>query len=794
MVAPLAFALLFVVACLAAGRIILVLLGAPRPTWLAGAVGFAALTVAAALLVRLPGRAATAAIVLVLALAAGLLVIRRSLVPERGSVPGPPVAWAHRAGLAVIAIVGLAAWLPFLLGGHGGVLGEGIYTNDHAAQLYWTDWLQNGFGPEPSAVSFGYPVGPQSLAAVVAEATGASLVDAFNGLLIAIPVLTALAALAALQGLRPLPRIAAASLAGLPFLGASFLAQSAFKETAMAMLVLAFAVTLALASPRRGQAPDRRELGVRAAAGAAGLLALAGVFAYSVPALVWFGLTLAIWLAAAIVIGEISPDWGAMRAAVSRRRVPIAIGAVVLLGIVAVSAGRVAEFTERIGDVSASTGRLSSPVFPGEALSIWPEGDFRVVRGEVSGALAATALGLLAVAAGAFALWRRRAWALLAALGAGVVVYAGARAFASIYVEAKALAVLAPLAVLVALGGLFSATGRLRIPMAVLGAIAAVGIAASTLLALREAPVGFDDRGAELEQLAAEADGEAVAFLGVDRFGAYWLRGTLIESPGGYVPPEVRARPEKVWQQGDPMDLDTLPAKRLDDFRYAVTTTAAYQSAPPPNMEEVRRTDSYILWERQGNTPRLSVLDEDGAPGATLECPGGIPDPEEAGPSAAIFPEPVVGDAQDWSRGSPFEAPGSASQSLRLKPGAWQLSIQYHSQVDLTVEAGDLEAEAPASLVGMYLTHQGQGSFWPVGEVTVPKGGDPLDVTVTAAEPNALERLTGAPRRVWLGDVAATRFDPTAGKPPVAVATAVACHRYVDHFGAGVALANLSPK
>ena len=793
MLAPLVFALLFTAACLAAGRVVLVLLGASRPSWLTGAVGFAALTVAAALLVRLPGRAVTAAAVLVVALVAGLVAIRRSLVPERGP-PGLPVAAAHGAGLAVIAIVGVAAWLPFLLGDHNGVLGEGIYTNDHAAQLFWTDWLQNGFGPEPSAVSFGYPVGPQSLAAVVAEATGASLVDVFNGLLIAIPVLTALAALAALKPLRPMPRIVAASLTGLPFLGASFLAQSAFKETAMALLVLAFAVTLALATPRRGETAPARELGTRAAAGAAGLLALAGVFAYSVPALVWFALTLVIWLAAVLVTGEVSPDWDGMRAAVRRRRVPIAVAAVVLLAIAALSAGRVAEFTERIGDVSASTGRLSSPVFPGEALSIWPEGDFRVVRGEVGGALLATALGLAALAAGAFALLRRRAYAVLAALGACVAVYVGARAFASIYVEAKALAVMAPVAVLVALGGLFSAPGRLRVPMAVLGAVAAAGIAASTFLALREAPVGFDDRGAELEQLAAEADGEAVAFLGVDRFGAYWLRGTLVESPGGYVPPEVRARPEKVWQQGDPMDLDTLPAKRLDDFRYAVTTTAAYQSAPPPNMEEVARTDSYILWRRDDNTPRLSVLDEDGAPGAILACPAGIPDPEEAGPSAAILPEPVVGAARDWSVRSPFEAPGAATQTLRLKPGTWQLSIQYHSQVALTVEAGDLSAGVPASLVGMYLTHQGQGSFWPVGEVTVPEDAKELDVEVTAAEPNSLERLVGAPRRVWLGDVAATRFDPTAGKPPVAVATAAACHRYVDHFGAGVALANLSPR
>ena len=60
---------------------------------------------------------------------------------------------------AVIAV----ACLPFLFNERTGVLGEGIYTNDQAAQLYWADWLADGFGPQPNAVSVGYPVGPQAL-------------------------------------------------------------------------------------------------------------------------------------------------------------------------------------------------------------------------------------------------------------------------------------------------------------------------------------------------------------------------------------------------------------------------------------------------------------------------------------------------------------------------------------------------------------------------------------------------------------------------------------------------------
>ena len=329
MIAAVLLAVLFTALCLAAGRVILALLGSP-PSWLAGAIGFAALTIAAGLLVRLPGRAVTAAVVIGVALIAGLVATRGMKPPAPSQRPaGKP----HLTALATALIVIVAGAIPFALGGHGGVLGEGIYTNDHAAQLYWTDWLQNGFGPEPSAVAFGYPVGPQSLVAAVSEATGTSLIDGFNGLLLAIPALTALAALAALWRLPPLPRLVGASLTGLPFLAASFLAQSAFKETAMALLVLAFAVTLALGTPAREHEPL---LGRRAAIGSAVLIAVAGVFAYRVPGLIWFALTLSIGLAVLYVAGDRRVGWGALREALWARRKALAVVAGILIVVAAV--------------------------------------------------------------------------------------------------------------------------------------------------------------------------------------------------------------------------------------------------------------------------------------------------------------------------------------------------------------------------------------------------------------------------------------------------------------------------
>src|SRR5436190_7441715 len=473
-----ASAIAILLASLVLGTALLRLLGRTTPTWLPGAVGFAALTVASPLLIRLPGRAATLSVLLAITLIAALVYLWEGApVPQRGmrlvrrlrrrrrEGVARTYAGAHeaaRSDIAIAAIVAViavaAASLPFAFNERTGPLGEGIYTNDQAAQLYWTDWLQHGVGPEPNAVRFGYPTGPQSVAAAAAEAANTSLINAFNGLLLAIPALTALAALAALEDVPPGRRVAAASLTGLPYLGASFLAQSAFKETAMALLVLAFAVALGelrRSPPSSAWEPHPR----RAIVVTLILLAAASVFVYSLPGLVWFAVAVPIWLALELATGGLRVDVGAMRdAARLHRRAIISVG-IVAVAAVAFSAAQLSGFVGKVGQVQASVGRLSSPVVPGEALGIWPEGDFRVVRGDVSGAYPAVALGLLAAAIGAFAAIRRRDWGLVAVGAAAVIVYLASRLFASIYVDAKALAVMSPLVVVAGLGALL-APGR----------------------------------------------------------------------------------------------------------------------------------------------------------------------------------------------------------------------------------------------------------------------------------------------------------------------------------------------
>ena len=438
--------LLICAASLAVGRAILVALGRPRPAWLSGVTGFAALVVAAPLLIRLPGRATTAAILIGLAVIAAVAVALRDL-RRTGEAPGWQVA------VGAVAIVLAAATLPFLISDRVGVLGEGVYTNDHAAQLYWADWLQHGFGPEPSAVRFGYPIGPQAVAVIAAQVTGASLVSAFNGLLLAIPVLTALTALAGLERMPAGRRIAIAALAGLPYLAASFLAQSAFKETAMALFVLGFA--LALAS-RGGTEADPGPPPWRSIVGIGLLLAAASVFTFSAPGLAWFVIAMPLWLVLEALAGRSPVDWAAVRDGLLAHKVTLAVAVLILIAIAAVAFTPSREFASKIADVQASAGRLSSPVFPGEALGIWPAGDFRIVRGEVSGSLIAVAIGALAIAYGTWTLIRTRQSALLAMLITGGIVYLGTRAFAEIHVQAKALAVIAPLVLLLSLRALLN--------------------------------------------------------------------------------------------------------------------------------------------------------------------------------------------------------------------------------------------------------------------------------------------------------------------------------------------------
>ena len=787
MVAVFIAAILICAASLLAGRALFLLCGRESWTWLEGAVGLALLVVFCHIAISLPGGAIIAVLLTALLLIGAAAVVARHWTPPR--------EWLVPVAIAVVVL--LLSAVPFALNDRVGVLGEGIYSNDHAVHLYWADWLQNEVGEKPKGIGWGYPVGPHALVATVAEGTGMSAETVFNGFLLAIPTLTALTALALLGGLPPLRRAVAAVLVGMPFLATSFFAQSSFKETALALFVLGFALSLAALSregsdpvgsdPKGSEGPHPD----RALVAGIAVLAVAAVLTFSVPGLAWLVAGGAVWFVAELVAGRLPFSFAALWAGLRRAWPLLAVAAVVVVVLAVVEAGTISRFAERIRDVQESQGRLAERLPPWEVLGIWPRGDFRVATGAIDGVWFAILFSLLCSAVAAVWWLRRRQLAVPAMVFAALAIFLVARATSGIHVEAKALIVASPLVMLFIVRGLLD--GEARGPSAWrigLGGLFAGLALLSTLLALRTTPVGTPAHVEELASLQDEVAGKEVAFLSLDRFAPYRLSGAeRVQSPGGYVPNALRGRVNKEWGQSEAIDFDSLDTQVLDRFGYAVTTGAAYASSPPENWRPVARTESFVLWKRDGKAPAREVLDEDPQPGAVAGDGSVLCDDLAAGAkrgTVGFWPDdPVLADNYPWRPTGALEAGESAKLQLLLPAGRWAVSLQYSSEVPLRLEADDLATDLPAALDGFYANAPGKGPFWPAG--VIESEGGTTDFEVTADEAPALSRLVGAERRAWLGDLALVKVEDDAKDPPGPVPAATAplsagCGRYVDYY------------
>ena len=768
---------LVVAASLVVGRALLLLAGRPEPWTLAGPVGLAALLTLAGIAIHLPGRATTTAILLTAATAAALAaaLATAATAPSRAETD-----LTHRIGgrnrfrgvggpvlAALIAL--LAASIPFAASGRFGILGVGLVNDDMASHLAIADWLWTHVGQEPALIGQGYPLGPHALAAALASGAGVSLIAAFAGITLAAPALMALAAYGALAGLRPAARVVAAAAVALPYLGAAYLAQGAFKEPIMALLALGFALLLPGARSPRAAAP-------------LGLIAAGTIYVYSFPGLAWLAGTAALW--------------GALGVARSRRRPaarPVAAVALAAIAVAAVlalpDAGRIADFTGfrafSSATISGGLGNLRHQLSPLEALGIWPASDFRLSAADASAPQAAFYLGaLLAACALVLGLpgWlRRRGPAVPAALAAAAAIYLGARLLGTVYTSAKALAIASPLVVIVALGGLGASPARLW--RAALAAALVAGIGLSDLLILRQAPVAPSDHREQLAALRTLVQGRRVLFLGRDNFVAWELRGARpFTAVRNYYDPDY-VRPDRrladVFQK---FDFDSVRPRTLARFPYVITTSAAYASGPPPSFEPVRRTADFVLWRRTAPVGERRTLAEGASPGATLDCGRRAGGRLAAAPgTATVFARPPIAGAA-WSPGPTVESGSPASQELRVPAGRWAVSLQYDATQPLSVSAPGLRATLPANL-----DYRGSVPYYPAGILRARRPG-PLTVRVAVESPPLAGRLLGASSEAHLGAIA---LSPAGSGPALpgaaerAIPLRAACGRYVDWYARG---------
>ncbi len=348
-------------ASLLIGQAVLAACGWRRWSWLAPAVGLAALTALSWATVRLgfDGQGP---------LLAALLASAVSLAFLWGRVGG--LRTAVRVGVPIALAALLVASIPFAVEGRFGILGTG-FNVDMSQHLFAADWLSGQSRPEPGLVDQGYPLGPHSLAVAGAELSGVTnVVTPFSGVTIVVPILAALTALTVLKELPALRRGTAALLVAFPYLVASYLAQGSFKELYMALFLLGFA--LGLRELSRGEPRDGGSNRIAAAVPLA-VLGLGALYAYSGPGIAWLLGALGLWALLEL--------WRRRRAGadtaglVRRAAAPAAVALAVFVVGAAPEAGRVVDFGGSVSAVADPTDLEPAPdVGPGRSASVDADG------------------------------------------------------------------------------------------------------------------------------------------------------------------------------------------------------------------------------------------------------------------------------------------------------------------------------------------------------------------------------------------------------------------------------------
>jgi hypothetical protein len=777
-------AALICAASLLVGRAAFVVTGRGRWTWLEPAVGLAAIMTVAGIGARLPGAGTAATVLLVVLLVLAALTLRRPY-GIRGAVA---------EGAAVAVVIALVLAIPFAVSGRWGLLGVG-FNNDLGLHLAWSEWLRSGFGPKPEA---GYPLGPHGLSVAVAALPKIDLGRAFIGQIIAITILTGLTALAALRDLGPVRRVLAAALVAIPYLAASYYAQAAFKETAEALFVLAFTLSL----------PGLRTLpvGRRAQLLAVGplLVLTAGIFfSYSFAGLAWPVAIAVLWaLTIPEVRREASPRalWGRLR-----RRATLVWGAVFVVAVLLLAFVGPFGFAGGFNKVAGSN--TYGPVSPVEAFGVWPAANYRLnAAGGAPDALVAALIGGIALVAAAVWWVRRRELAVPVAVGACALLYLGSLPFSGDYSRAKALMIAAPLVMLLIARALLSppnagatdgsqarARRRARAPRVAWAVLAVIFFASavySSFLVLREAPVAPPGHGAELAALRARLHGQSVLYAGQDRFAAYELLGAdthvpLVEFPD----PQVEANPEKPFDTGDaysPIDFDSFDYYTLNHHNYVVTGSAAWNSQAPKSFKLVGRTPSYLLWKQRAKSPKARQTFLEGTEAA---APVHCASPEvriftEQKGVASIFPTPVFARKGLWDSGETLQSGDETSQTVNLPAGRWRLSLQYFAPMDLTLSAPGFSQTLKAALDGQRpntISLANDGQYWPAGVYDQKRSG-PVRFTLRAADASTLQKLTGWDGTAYLGNLVAVPEGPHKMLPLSAT-----CGRWIDWYFGNIA-------
>lgn len=755
----------------ATGSMVWRMAGFARWTPLTGPIGLAAVEVLCLVGVHLPGRRVTAALLVLAATLGGFVVMarrcrRRDLVTT----------------LSAVGLAGVAACLPFIAWGRVGILGL-TDDADLSGHLLLADSIGTGHPPVGLDAGWyaGYPTGPHSLVATLHAGLGVPIDAGFNSLLIATLAMSACVALSLLRDAPPAVAVPGAVLAGIPYLAAFYTVQSSFKETLFGVVIVSWTVLLRPVGKAIVGGRPRAILVL-------GVLTAAAYATYNFPAAAWLAVVAIAAACAWFIHGRRVP-----RIRLSKQT---AVALLVFAGVVTAIAIPMATETKAIvGGVklvvggNTKGGNITAQLAAYQMFGLWPSPDAR------SFGLTLTLTRVLGVAGAAAALWAAWWWwfrrprpELPAAAFATALIYAAMRPQATAYFTAKALVLASFCAGLMTITAVVLAlcdswtTGLRRRGRSLLWiglGVAFLAVAGwSSGLVLRGGRVEPPGHRRELNSLRPLLERGPTLYMGQNDYISWLLKGVQVSFPYSYLTPSqlpFATRPEKLWLIWDLFDFDNVPADQLDQFRFVLASRSPYASSPPPNWHLVRRTPSYAVWERRGPTAARSILGENGAPGARLECSASSPRTGVAAvrPAPVVLPSAALRDRTGHvPAGGEFHfaniaAGGTAVARVRLAPGRWTASLQYVSPVPIDIDLGSSHVGAPAS-------QEGPGVFWRFGNVT-SRGGR-VTVLIHARPAPALATF----RTVLVGSLAFTR----AGEHDRVIPFRSACGRYVDWFRA----------
>lgn len=520
--------------------------------------------------------------VVVAATVLGLILGWKRVAELRG------IGWAALAAVSVCVIAGLpvlASGTPSFAGYT--VLGDTAVHFAGAAEL-----LERGRDADalPASnyasnyrayyVDNAYPSGGAAVLGTLSRLVGADAAWVFQPYLSVLLGLLALALAGLLHSVLGAPRRAAlgAFVAAQPALLVAFAMQGSLKEIAVSVMLATLAAVIAdsIESP----------LSWRAAVPVA-LTAAAAVGVIGPSAAVWVGPLLLGWIL-------LSP-----RVAGATRGAVLAIGVFLTVAVVASvqtlllfdTATTAATSVASVGEVGNLLGALDVD----QALGVWLTGDFRV--GPTGAALLVTrAVELLVALAAAWGgAWcvTRRSWAPL--LYGGTLVLGGAFVLlrGSPWADAKALAIVSPAILALAMIGLLGNLQRYRLVAIAGTAVIGVGVLSSSLYVYRSASIAPHDRLEELATISERLGSTGpTLFNEFDEFAPYFLRDArpepaplLISTPGDT---GIRAL----------TDLDGMTPDDVGRYPVLVTRRGPIGSRPSVAYDEAFRTRHYVVWRR----------------------------------------------------------------------------------------------------------------------------------------------------------------------------------------------------